>query len=294
MRENPNMSGIADRQTNVGRESNVGWHESVPPNGFAKRPRSAVTDTNDNPAGLAAEANELETTPEHYNLVAGDPTVSGWTRRYDDPNVVALRERLDRENGIPDLELVEPADVDRAVELFDRDGFVAVRDALDPSMLERMRMAVDRAVERLLEVDPDNSVGGGAGGLPHRYSFGSSSATRHMLHVPEWCELVDLATTTPILTAIFGSPSYLLGGGGGDMALPGAIEYQGRAGFGHKLQIFKSLNAEWLGQIMTLARSKQVSECIATSRDSLVTTPPTSRDKKPRNIGLIQDRGRVM
>ena len=147
MRENPNMSGTADRQTNVGRESNVGWHESVPPNGFAKRPRSSVTDTNDNPAGLAAEANELETTPEHYNLVAGDPTVSGWTRRYDDPNVVALRERLDRENGIPDLELVEPADVDRAVELFDRDGFVAVRDALDPSMLERMRMAVDRAVE---------------------------------------------------------------------------------------------------------------------------------------------------
>ena len=199
----------------------------MPPNGFVKRPRSSVTDTNDNPAGLAAEANELETTPEHYNLVAGDPTVVGWTRTYDDPNVVALRARLDQENGIPDLELVEPADVDRAVELFDRDGFVVVRDALDPALLQRMRAAVDRVVDRLIEVDPDNSVGGGAGGLPHRYSFGSSSATRHMLHVPEWCELVDLATTTPILTAIFGSPNYLLGGGGGDMALPGAIEYQG-------------------------------------------------------------------
>ena len=227
MRENLNMSGTADRETNVGRESNVGWHESVLPNGFAKRPRSSVTDTNDNPAGLAAEVNELETTPEHYNLIAGDPMVVGWTRSYDDPNVVALRERLDRENGIPDLELVEPVDIDRAVELFDRDGFVVVRDALDPALLERMRTAVDRVVDRLLEVDPDNSVGGGAGGLPHRYSFGSSSATRHMLHVPEWCELVDLATTTPILTAIFGSPNYLLGGGGGDMALPGAIEYQG-------------------------------------------------------------------
>jgi hypothetical protein len=227
MRENPNMSGTADRQTNVGRESKVGWHEAVPPNGFVKRPRSSVSDTNDNPAGLAAVANELETTPEHYNLVAGDPTVVGWTRSYDDPNVVALRERLDHENGIPDLELVESADVDRAVELFDRDGFVAVGDALDSALLERMRAAVDRVVDRLIEVDPDNSVGGGAGGLPHRYSFGSSSATRHMLHVPEWCELVDLPTTTPILTAIFGSPNYLLGGGGGDMALPGAIEYQG-------------------------------------------------------------------
>ena len=161
------------------------------------------------------------------NPMWADPMVVGWTRSYDDPNVVALRERLDRENGIPDLELVEPVDIDRAVELFDRDGFVVVRDALDPALLERMRTAVDRVVDRLLEVDPDNSVGGGAGGLPHRYSFGSSSATRHMLHVPEWCELVDLATTTPILTAIFGSPNYLLGGGGGDMALPGAIEYQG-------------------------------------------------------------------
>ena len=104
------MTGTGERETNVG------WHESVPPNGFAKRPRSSVTDTNDNPAGLSAEANELETTPEHYNLVAGDPAVIGWTRRYDDPNVVALRERLDRENGIPDLELVEPANVDRAVD----------------------------------------------------------------------------------------------------------------------------------------------------------------------------------
>jgi hypothetical protein len=118
----------------------------VPPNGFVKRPRSSVTDTNDNPAGLAAQANELETTPEHYNLVAGDPTVVGWTRQYDDANVVALRARLDRENGIPDLELVEPADIARAVELFDRDGFGVVRDALNSALLERMRGAVDRVV----------------------------------------------------------------------------------------------------------------------------------------------------
>jgi hypothetical protein len=48
-----------------------------------------------------------------------------------------------------------------------------------------------------------------------------------MFHRPEWCELIDLPTTTPILTAIFGSPNYIVYGAGGDMAFPGAIEYQG-------------------------------------------------------------------
>lgn len=39
--------------------------------------------------------------------------------------------------------------------------------------------------------------------------------------------MIDMATTTPLLSAIFGSPNYIVGGGGGDLALPGAIEYQG-------------------------------------------------------------------
>ena len=48
-----------------------------------------------------------------------------------------------------------------------------------------------------------------------------------MMHVDEWVELIDMPTTTPILTAIFGSPNYIVLGGGGDIAMPGAIEYQG-------------------------------------------------------------------
>ena len=35
-----------------------------------------------------------------------------------------------------------------------------------------------------------------------------------MFHRPEWCELIDLATTTPILTAIFGSADYIVYGAG--------------------------------------------------------------------------------
>jgi hypothetical protein len=202
-----------------------GWHANVPPNGFTKRPPAAAS--NDNALGLDTPATAIETTPEHYNLVAGDPSVVGWTRSYDDPNVVALRERLREHNGMRGLEVVAPDDVERAAMLFHRDGFVAVRDVLPSDVLDRVRAATERVVERIIEVDPDCSIGGGAGGLPHRYSFGSASATRHMLHDPAWVSLIDLPTTTPILAAIFGSANYIVGGGGGDMALPGAIEYQG-------------------------------------------------------------------
>ena len=75
------------------RPSRLGWHASVPPNGFANRPPTPGK-TNSNPLGLDTPENEIETTPEHRNLVAGDPTCAHWTRSYDDPNVVALREKL--------------------------------------------------------------------------------------------------------------------------------------------------------------------------------------------------------
>ena len=207
--------------------SNAGWNANVPPNGFFNRPDSIAT--NDNPDGLASGMAEIEieTTPEHMNLVSGDPACASWTRAYDDPGVSALRENLRSHNGIKGLELVPPDNPQRAAELFNRDGFVAVRDALTPEQLARMKAAADTAILQLMEDDHDCSAGGGAGGLPHRYSFGGGSASRQMLHVREWCELIDLPTTTPILKEIFGSPNYVVGGAGGDIAMPGAIEYQG-------------------------------------------------------------------
>lgn len=204
-----------------------GWIASVPPNGVGPREPARPYLTNDNPLGLATPDTAIETTPEHRNLTAGDPSVVGWTRAYDDPNVVARREHLWRHNGIKGLQICEPHEIERATALFHRDGFVVVRDVLTPDHLERLNAAVDRAIEAIIAVDPEYAVGGGAGGLPHRYSFGASSATRHMVHVPEWAELIDLPATTPILTSIFGSPDYLCIGGGGDIAMPGSIEYQG-------------------------------------------------------------------
>lgn len=206
---------------------NAGWNAEVPPNGFFNRPKSIAN--NDNPDGLSSREAviEIETTPEHMNLVSGDPACATWTRSYDDPGVSVLRERLRRQNGIKGLELVSSDQVERAAELFHRDGFVAIRDAIGPEQLERMKAAANAAILQLMEDDQDCSAGGGAGGLPHRYSFGGGSASRHMLHVNEWCELIDLPTTTPVLTEIFGSSEYVVGGAGGDIAMPGAIEYQG-------------------------------------------------------------------
>jgi ectoine hydroxylase-related dioxygenase (phytanoyl-CoA dioxygenase family) len=201
----------------------------VPPNGFANRSVAVPGSTNSNPLGLDTPPGEveIETTPEHRNLVAGDPRCSTWRRDYNDPGVSALRARLSERNGIVGLQVVAPDEVDRAAELFHRDGFVAVRDVLDADVLHRIRAGAADVIEQLVAADPDGSVGGGAGGLPHRYSFGATSGSRQMLHRSEWCELIDLPTTTPILTAIFGSANYIVGGAGGDLALPGAIEYQG-------------------------------------------------------------------
>lgn len=115
-----------------------------------------------------------------------------------------------------------PADVQRAAELFHRDGFVCLTNVLAGEALERTAQGVDRVMRTVVQLDPE---GRGTNG-PHRYSFGGCSVTRHMLHDPAWRGLVDLPPVTAVLTAVFGSPNYLCRGGGGELALPGAVEYQ--------------------------------------------------------------------
>lgn len=222
------MHEVDDSGTPSG-PAGLGWNASVPPNGFHNRSAEKADPYNDNPLGLETPVGEveIETTPEHRNLVTGDPRCATWTRAYDDPDVEGLRLRMRERNGIAGLEVCGPDEVERTAMLFHRDGFVAVRDVLPDDQLERLRRGATEVIETLVEADPEGAVGGGAGGLPHRYSFGGTSASRHMFHRSEWCELIDMPTTTPILEAIFGSPNYIVYGAGGDLALPGAIEYQG-------------------------------------------------------------------
>ena len=121
-------------------------------------------------------------------------------------DVEALRAHLEANNGIKGLEVLDPSDIDRAVRIFQRDGFVVVRDALDDDQLAYLRAGVAEAVEAILALDGDRRGNRGTG----RYSFGGSSLTRSMLHRPEWQMLVDLPTVTPIVTAIFQSSDHML------------------------------------------------------------------------------------
>lgn len=139
-----------------------------------------------------------------------------------DSDLIAQREYLAAHNGIRGLEVLGPGEVERAVRIFHRDGFVVVRDALTPEQLATLRAVTDEVMAEIVALDPDRS---GNRGL-HRYSFGGSSFTRSMLHLPAWQMLVDLPTVTPIVTAIFGSDDYILRAASGDFCLPGATGYQ--------------------------------------------------------------------
>ena len=149
-------------------------------------------------------------------------------RIYDHPEVVALREHLAEHNGVRGLEICEPSEIERAVRIFRRDGFVVVNNLLDEAALERFREGSTRVLREILEhPGPDGrKYITESSRLPHRYSYGTSSASRQLLHDPVWASMIDLPKTTPILAAIFGSMDYQVLGAGGDLCLPGAIEYQ--------------------------------------------------------------------
>ncbi len=72
-------------------------------------------------------------------------------------DVDALRDHLNTHNGIKGLEVLDPGEVERAVRLFNRDGFVVVRDALTAEQLAFLRAGVDEAVREIIALDPDRS-----------------------------------------------------------------------------------------------------------------------------------------
>ncbi len=163
------------------------------------------------------EASEASISPTDHHAELG------WVGRdRNAPETVALRQHLLANNGITDLEILDPTEIERAVRLFHRDGFVVVRDALSPEQTAFLRNGVVEVADDIVALDAARAGNRGS----HRYSFGGSSVTRSMLHRPEWQMLVDLPTVTPILIAIFGSPDYMVRSGSGDFCLPGAVEYQ--------------------------------------------------------------------
>jgi hypothetical protein len=188
-------------------ETSVGWCAATAPNEFVDRDGAPL-----DPA-LAQQQR--------------DPRAPA-VRAHGHPDVVALRSRLKEANGLTGLEVVSPHETARAARIFLRDGFVVVRDVLSPQQLDVFRQASARILQQILDIPGE----GGrkylteSGRHPHRYSYGTASASRQLLHEPVWASMIDLPTTTPILNAIFGGDDYQLTGAGGDLCLPGAIEYQ--------------------------------------------------------------------
>ena len=130
------------------------------------------------------------------------------------------------------LELVDPREkgfAKRAARLFLRDGYVAVRDVLEPERLEVCRSGCIKVVRRILATDPT----GGGNGHPsyvhssHRYSItGEGAVLSKMGATPEFAYFCDPPVLREVLTEIYGSDDYICNGFGGDFCLPGCVAYQ--------------------------------------------------------------------
>ena len=148
---------------------------------------------------------------------------TGWKDiSFDDPEIVRLREYLAANSGIEGLEILKPTDVQNALRLFRRDGFVVIGDVLSAEQVAYLAEGCDEVIAEILALDEARSGNRGS----HRYSFGGSSLTRSQLHRPEWQMLLELDVVHRFLEAIFGSPHYMLRAASGDFCLPGASEYQ--------------------------------------------------------------------
>lgn len=147
----------------------------------------------------------------------------GWSDvARDDPEVLELRRYLEANNGIKGLELVAPDNIERAVRLFHRDGFVAVEGILNSEQVDFLASGCNEVINEIIALDDGRKGNRGS----HRYSFGGSSLTRSQLHRPEWQMLLDIPEVLALLNAIFGSEDYILRAGSGDFCLPGAVDYQ--------------------------------------------------------------------
>ncbi len=138
------------------------------------------------------------------------------------PEVAALRAYLEANTGIKGLSILEPRDQKHAVELFRRDGFVVIANALNSEQVEILASGCNAVIAEILALDAGRAGNRGS----HRYSFGGSSLTRSQLHRPEWQMLLDVPLVNDIVTAIFESADFALRAASGDFCLPGAVEYQ--------------------------------------------------------------------
>ena len=133
--------------------------------------------------------------------------ITGWKEKSkNDPEVIQLIRHLNANNGIKGLDIIEPNAVDRAVELFHRDGFVVISDILNSEQIDMLNTGCADVIKDILSLDEGRQGNRGS----HRYSFGGCSMTRSQLHHPAWQMLLEIDEVHTLLTAIFASSDYSL------------------------------------------------------------------------------------
>lgn len=155
------------------------------------------------------------------------PTVGdlGWRGHFrsDDPGVIRLRDHLSQHAGIAGLEVVDSnrtGFAERAARLFERDGWVLLADALEPERMEKIRAACIDVARHIVRVDPERLGDRGS----HRYCYGTAWHT--FGRQADWMLTVDPPKVMAVLRAIFGSDDFRCCMIGGDVILPGGVEYQ--------------------------------------------------------------------
>ena len=66
--------------------------------------------------------------------------------------VETLRRDLEANNGMPGLEILRPEEVDAAVRIFYRDGFVVVRDVLTADQVRYLGRGCEREARALVSM----------------------------------------------------------------------------------------------------------------------------------------------
>lgn len=141
---------------------------------------------------------------------------------FDAAEHAALRAHLEANTGIAGLEIVAPGNLQRALELFRRDGFVVIADVLSEEQTRFLANGCSEVAAEILALDGNRNGNRGS----HRYSFGGSSLTRSQLHRPEWQMMLQVPLVDEMVSAIFGSGDFALRAASGDFCLPGAVGYQ--------------------------------------------------------------------
>uniref|UniRef100_A0A7S1W5J0 Uncharacterized protein n=1 Tax=Alexandrium catenella TaxID=2925 RepID=A0A7S1W5J0_ALECA len=127
---------------------------------------------------------------------------------------------------------------DRAFEIFSASGFVVVESVLKLHQCMQVLSDCDKAAEEIIRNEPSGNRGNG------RYSFGKSSVTGSMLHVPSYAKhLLEAAcgTLRPFLDLLFAAgdgggdggkesalpaSGFICTGGGGDFVVGGETDFQ--------------------------------------------------------------------